>query len=55
MKYRLLEENGPDHAKNFTVEVVIDGEVMGEGNGHTKKAAEQEAAYHALLKIQDAT
>ena len=53
LEYHLLEESGPDHAKNFTIEVIIGGEVMGTGSGHTKKAAEQEAAYHALLKLQD--
>lgn len=50
--YELLREEGPDHAKRFTVSVVIDGVSEGEGSGSTKKAAEQEAAYHALLKRQ---
>ena len=49
--YVLLEETGPDHDKSFTVGVVIDGKEISMGTGHTKKAAEQEAAYQALLKL----
>ncbi len=47
--YNLVEENGPEHDKTFTVEVVIDEEVIGTGTGRTKKSAEQNAAYEALL------
>jgi len=39
-----IEDDGPDHAKVFTAEVVLGGEVRGAGTGRTKKAAEQEAA-----------
>ena len=39
----------PDHDKQFTVAVLVDGERVSEGEGHTKKAAEQQAAYQALL------
>ena len=39
-----IEDDGPDHAKVFTAEVVLAGEVRGAGTGRTKKAAEQEAA-----------
>ena len=39
-----IEDDGPDHAKVFTAEVVLAGEVRGAGTGKTKKAAEQEAA-----------
>ena len=53
LKYSLLEESGPDHAKLFKVEVLVDGKAMGTGSGPTKKAAEQEAAYQALLKFSD--
>ncbi len=49
LKYNVLEEKGPDHDKSFTVEARIGDEVIGTGSGHTKKAAEQEAAYQALL------
>lgn len=52
LNYVLLEESGPDHDKNFSVEARIGERVVGQGNGHTKKAAEQEAAYHALLLLE---
>lgn len=51
LNYCLLEETGPDHDKHFTVEVRIGERPIGVGSGHTKKAAEQEAAYQALLKF----
>ncbi len=51
LKYNVLKEAGPDHDKSFTVEARIAGEVIGIGSGHTKKSAEQEAAYQALLKL----
>lgn len=47
--YELVAETGPDHDKIFTVEVVIDGEVVGKGQGRNKKAAQQQAAYQVLL------
>lgn len=50
--YELIGEEGPDHAKTFTVQVAIEGQVLGSGSGNTKKAAEQEAAYHALVKLK---
>ncbi len=50
--YRLLKEEGPDHNKSFYVEVFI-GEVnYGTGKGRTKKAAEQQAAYQAILALK---
>ncbi len=52
LNYRLLEESGPDHRKSFTVEARIGQKAVGRGTGHTKKAAEQEAAYQALLKLR---
>ena len=39
--------------KSFRVEVVIGGEAFGCGIGRTKKAAEQEAAYQAILKLKE--
>ena len=50
LHYVLVEENGPDHDKLFTVEAVIGDETVGSGTGRTKKSAEQQAAYAVLLK-----
>lgn len=52
LNYALLSEEGPDHDKRFTVEARIGEKVIGHGTGHTKKAAEQEAAYQALLLLK---
>lgn len=52
VEYVLLKEEGPDHNKQFTVSAVVQGETMGTGIGHTKKAAEQAAAYQAIRKIK---
>lgn len=51
--YRLVGEKGPDHDKSFFVKLFIGDEEYGSGQGHTKKAAEQRAAYEALCKIND--
>lgn len=48
--YQLIGETGPDHDKEFTVEVLIDGKPCGKGTGRNKKSAEQKAAYEALLE-----
>lgn len=52
LHYVLLAEEGPDHDKNFRVAAQIGDRRIGEGSGHTKKAAEQEAAYQALLILK---
>jgi len=49
-EYRVVNEFGPDHAKEFSVEVYIGGEKRGFGTGTTKKSAEQRAACEALSK-----
>lgn len=51
--YELLEESGPEHNKVFKVSVHMEDEILGEGAGKTKKAAEQQAAYKALLLLRD--
>jgi len=51
--YELLAEIGPEHDKVFFVEVVMEGETIGKGQGRTKKTAEQEAAYEALLMLRE--
>ena len=53
LTYRLLDEWGPDHAKVFSVEVDLNGEPLGSGEGHSKKEAEQNAARAALAKLKD--
>ncbi|MDD6195275.1 MAG: ribonuclease III [Lachnospiraceae bacterium] len=50
--YELLSESGPDHAKTFTVQVLVGKEILGTGTGNTKKSAEQEAAYHGLIRLK---
>ena len=50
--YRRVGEEGPAHDKHFMVEAWIGEMLIGKGEGHTKKAAEQEAAYQALLKLK---
>ena len=54
MDYKLAGESGPDHDKKFEVELWIGGKKTSTGEGHTKKAAEQEAAYKALIKLHAA-
>ena len=49
--YTLTGETGPDHNKTFTVEVSLNGEVVGEGSGSSKKRAEQEAARTAIARL----
>ena len=51
LTYNLVSESGPDHAKEFKVEAVVGDKVLGTGVGHTKKAAEQEAAYEGLIRL----
>lgn len=51
IEYTLLKEEGPDHNKSFFISVSIGNEVYGNGKGRTKKAAEQEAAYQAILEL----
>lgn len=52
VRYVLIREEGPDHDKCFYVALKIDGKVITEGSGHTKKAAEQQAAYKAIHILQ---
>lgn len=52
IRYELLEESGPDHQKSFRMQVRIGGQVMGEGTGHSKQSAGQEAARAALEALK---
>ena len=51
-EYVLTGEEGPDHDKEFLVDAVLDGKLIGKGKGRTKKAAEQQAAYEAILALR---
>lgn len=53
VSYELVSEKGPDHAKVFEVNCVLSGEILGRGTGKSKKAAEQRAAYEALLALKN--
>jgi len=51
-EYRVSGEAGPDHRKTFSVEVVVNGDVLGTATGRAKKEAEQEAARLALTRLE---
>lgn len=53
ISYELVGEEGPDHEKQFCVDVLIDGVRAASGRGKSKKAAEQEAAYRVLLEMKN--
>jgi ribonuclease-3 len=53
IEYRLAGEEGPDHRKQFTVEVWIQGKCRGSGIGDSKKLAEEAAASEALKQIDE--
>ena len=50
--YQVVGEFGPDHNKTFEAEVLLNGSVVGKGQGHSKKEAEQAAAKAALQVLQ---
>ncbi len=52
-RYATVAESGPDHAKEFTVEVTIGGQVYGQGQGPSKQLAAQAAARAALERLVD--
>lgn len=52
LHYEVLEEKGPEHNKEFTAAAILDGRTVGKGTGKSKKAAEQKAAYQAILLLQ---
>lgn len=49
--YYVRHEEGPDHEKLFTIEVMINNQVLGVGKGNSKKGAEQISAKNALIKL----
>lgn len=49
--YEVINEEGPDHDKTFTIEVRVNDKVVGQGVGKSKQLAQQEAASQALVKF----
>ncbi len=49
--YRIIDERGPDHSKEFEAEVMLSAEPIGRGCGRSKKEAEQAAAKEAWSKL----
>jgi ribonuclease-3 len=54
-EYRIVSETGPDHRKQFEMEVWIKGQLAGRGTGKSKKEAEQRAAKEALAMLSEKT
>ncbi|MEM9293417.1 MAG: ribonuclease III [Acidobacteriota bacterium] len=52
-EYHLLSTEGPDHDKTFTFQCWVDGRVVGQGTGSSKKRAEQAAAAEALEALAE--
>lgn len=50
--YEILSEEGPDHDKCFTAAAKLHGQIIGKGEGRTKKAAQQKAAYKAIMALR---
>ena len=53
LSYRMVKEEGPDHAKTFVTEVLLNGTPLGCGCGRSKKEAEQAAAKTALQVLTE--
>jgi len=51
--YRVVTVDGPDHARSYEVEVSLEGEVLGQGSGRSRRDAETEAAMRALEQMAD--
>lgn len=51
LRYAIISESGPDHDKSYTAGVLLGDEMLAEGVGKTKKAAEQQAAYIAIKRL----
>jgi len=52
LRYQILEERGPAHAKEFIAQVIVGERVLGVGSGKSKKEAEQNAAGAALQQLR---
>ncbi|MDN5352343.1 MAG: ribonuclease [Clostridiales bacterium] len=52
LRYEIIREEGPDHAKVFFTHVLLNGDVIGLGSGRSKKESEQEAAKEGLKRLK---
>jgi ribonuclease-3 len=52
-RYQVVATSGPDHAKEFTVQAIIDDQIWGEGTGRSKQTAAQAAAAAAMTKAEE--
>jgi ribonuclease-3 len=52
IEYYVVNEQGPDHDKTFTVELSHGGQILSQGSGKNKKEAEQNAAHEAIVKFK---
>jgi len=50
-EYRCVSEEGPPHQKNFVIEALVGGALLGEGRGSSKRVAETAAAHAAVMKL----
>lgn len=53
LNYKVIEETGPDHNKEFVTALMIANEIFGIGKGRSKKISEQNAAINAFKKIKE--
>jgi ribonuclease-3 len=51
-EYHVVDATGPDHDKLFRVDVVVEGRVLGAGEGSSRRIAETAAAVHALETLR---
>ena len=52
LSYELIGESGPDHNKTFQMQVLLNGQPIGQGTGHSKKEAEQAAANAGIERLE---
>lgn len=53
LTYEVIDESGPDHAKVYTAVAKVGEKIIGKGVGSSKKHAEQEAAFNALVSLHE--
>ena len=53
LRYEILSESGPEHLKIYKIGVYVGEELLGTGEGRSKKAGEQQAAYDAIRKVRE--